>query len=85
MIGFTKEEIVKLANQWIDENQQWADSVVIQTAQQAGTNPFEQLEACSLANFKKVLPVAIATILEKQNLRMEEQIKDLIRSELSAK
>lgn len=85
MIGFTKEEIVELANQWIDENQQWADSVVIQAAQQAGTNPFEQLEACSLANFKKVLRVAIATILEKQNLRMEEQIKDLIRSELSAK
>ena len=53
MIGFTKEEIVKLANKWIDENQQWADSVVIQAAQQAGTNPFEQLEACSLANFKK--------------------------------
>mgnify|MGYP000388130911 CR=1 FL=1 len=33
MIGFTKEEIVELANQWIDENQQWADSVVIQAAQ----------------------------------------------------
>lgn len=55
MIGFTKEEIVELANQWIDENQQWADSVVIQAAQQAGTNPFEQLEACSLANRRSLL------------------------------
>lgn len=85
MIGFTKEEIVDLAQQWIIENQQWADSIVTQAAIQAGPNPLEQLEACSLANFKQVLPVAIATILEKQNLRMEEQIKELIRSELSSK
>ena len=78
MLGFTKEEIINRANAWMVSNQSWADSVVSNAAKQAGSDPAMQLEAASLANFRIVLPAAIASIMEEQNMLMEKQVKELI-------
>lgn len=78
MLGFTKEEIINRANAWMVSNQSWADNIVSNAAKQAGPNPAMQLEAASLANFRVVLPTAIASIMEEQNILMEKQVNELI-------
>ena len=83
MLGFTKDEIIQRANDWITKNQSWADSVVADAVAKAGLNPAAQLEAASLANFRIVLPTAIAEIMEAQNILMEKQIKQLIDDALN--
>lgn len=83
MLGFTKDEIIQRASSWMSDNQSWADSVVADAVAKAGSNPAAQLEAASLANFRVVLPVAIAAILEEQNILMEKQVKELIDAALN--
>jgi len=84
MLGFSKGEIIQRANAWMVANQAWADGVVSAAALQAGPDPAARLEAASLANFRTVLPAAIAAIMEEQNILMEEQVKQLISDAVKA-
>jgi len=77
MIGFTKEQIIEKAQEWMDKNQAWADQVTREAASRQ-SNPLLQLQEGMLANLRIVLPKAIAEIMEKQNKVMEKQIEDMI-------